>query len=679
MRATRWLWAAAVALAFGPATAGAQPLNELREAELDGPAEPVPEGGPVIDASCPEAETFGGTEIERAAWCHARDGRWTSVRTLARRALQNDAKSFRAHYLMGLAQHLGEANLPKARFHLEEAEALLEARHGLYLSDVPELAVLEQRILLELVYVHGEMDEHERKIAYVERLNQRSEVDYSVLAAWPLLKLERFDEARAVAERSVESEHGFIRSIARTALCAVESEMRRRVAAYEACRAAAEAHASDRSDGAVEYTNAGAAAEELLQLDEAERNYLEATLRTPEGTVNPWTRLVQLYLRQGRLAEALSSWRALIEYRRERPNAHLRQQDQADTASAGAAMLLLSGYVERAAMVTRRLVDRPDRKGTSSASAEQAEGGLALLDHVAQRALARRREERASYAPWTDALRLRLEAWAARYRSWTSGRRALRLLADRERLETTLRPEAPGSLEGPVWIDPEVVALVGSGVALAAIERARAAETLPPERAEPVFALLEAEAHATAGRWSRARSRAEAALEGLLAADVLLRARAHLRAGQGAARSGDHDAALAHHRRTLETDPGLFTRLGVRVPVRIVATDDPRSRELADEVAGSPRFGEAGWGFVLRIDPRAATLTEPDGSRIESVTWPSAKPDEPPSEHLRRCLDHLHQRLLAPPVDLSQVDVRSLDGTIGGGLDAGSLDDLTPD
>jgi tetratricopeptide (TPR) repeat protein len=671
-----WAGIASAGAALLVAVAGlAQPTRDPRDpgSDLVQPR-PEPPGGPAVDASCAEAELFGGTTLERAAWCHAREARWASVRTLARRALDNDAESVRAHYLMGLAQHLGEANLPKARYHLRRAEALLDERFGAYLPPVPELAMLRQRVLLELVYVHGEMDDHEGKLAYVKRLSRDAEVEYEVLAAWPLLKLERFDEAREVAERHAQSEHDFIRSIARTALCAVESEQRHRVAAYEACRAAAEAHAGDPSDGAVEFTNAGAAAEEMAKLDEAERFYLEATLREPEGTVNPWGRLVQLYTRQGRLAEALTSWRRLVAYRDRRPNAHLRQQDEADAAATGASLLLVAGRSERAASVAQRLVERPDRKGTSSAAAEQAEAGLAVLDHVAQRTWANRLAERASYGTWGDAAHLRPASWLARYRSWASGRRALKILADEERLATTLRPEAPGSIEGPVWLDPDVVALVGSGVALEAVRRSRAEETLPARSAEPVFALLEAEAHAVAGRWAAAGRRAEAALEGLPSADRMLRARAHLRAGQAARSAGRHDDARAHFGRVLERDPGLFRRLGDAIPVRVLhPRGDGPWAEVAEMVADSPRFRAASWGFELRVDDRGATLTGPAGNQLRQLSWPAPEAEQTADAHLRRCVDVLHDRLLAPPIDLTQADVRSLDGTIGGGLDADAM------
>ena len=46
-------------------------------------------------------------------------------------------------------------------------------------------------------------------------------------------------------------------------------------------------------------------------------------------------------------------------------------------------------------------------------------------------------------------------------------------------LLATLRPYLAGSVEIPEWIEPELVALLGPGVVAAAVEKARARETLP--------------------------------------------------------------------------------------------------------------------------------------------------------------------------------------------------------
>jgi hypothetical protein len=89
-----------------------------------GPADPQSGNGmPEIRTDCPGAEDqFGGSDVEKAGFCLMMRSKWVSVRRLAEKALESDEHSFRGHYLMGIAQHLGEGNLPKALFHLQQAQ-----------------------------------------------------------------------------------------------------------------------------------------------------------------------------------------------------------------------------------------------------------------------------------------------------------------------------------------------------------------------------------------------------------------------------------------------------------------------------------------------------------------------------------------------------------------------------
>ena len=662
-------WMASAALS-APAGVHGQPRDDTDRIPDAPPGSGGPSGMPELDAGCAAADEFGGTQVERAAYCQLRRREYVSLRTLADRALLADPESVRAHYLMGVAQHLGEANLAKARFHLEKAQDLFETRYGDRAAPGdPEFAVF-RNTLLELVWVYGEMDMHAKKIDAVDRLAERMDVDYSPLKAWPLMKLGRFDEAAEIARRASQSPLSFFRAVGRTALCAIESEQRHRRAAYEACRAAAEPFMDHPSEGAIELTNAGAAAEELGRFDEAERLYALASRRKPEGSVNPYGRLVSLYLRQGRFSESLSAWRSMRDYRSRRPGAHLDQQDEAEAAMLGAMLLMLGGELEEAVRITHRWVERPDRKGTSSATVEQAFAGLALADHVAHRTLAERLDEVASYSPWGLWFELKARAAWHRVQAWRSGRKVLRVLSERERLLATLRPEAPGSIEGPTWLDPWVIELVGSGVARSVIQRNRSNETLPEAVAEPIFETLEATAWAAAGRWDRARSAAASAFETLGPTDAMLKVRAALIEAKAAERAGDIDRALSRWQWALRNDAGMVRRFGWAVPVVVRhPADDPELGAVARELAGSPRFRSARWGLVLRVVPGEVRLEGADGSLIRRVRLDP--PDtEDRTERVRRWVHQAHDDLFRPVLDFTQGDMRSLDGVIGGGFDA---------
>ncbi len=649
-------------------------LQALQRALAGSKPPPVSKDGmPVKITDCPGAEEFGGSEDERAGFCQLLDGsipeqeKFVAVRTWADKALRADPRSYRAHFLMGAAQHQGEGNLPKSLFHLERADELLTNEAGQYLPTTHPAAPVLRRILLELVYVHGEMDHHAEKIRFVDVMHQRLGIDYSALKAWPLMKLKRWDEARIIAQQAIDGEDpgSYWPQVGLTALCAIESERRNRQGAYDACMAAARPVMKNKAEGGVALSNAASASVEMFKFDEAEKLWLESSTRPIEGTINPWGRLTHLYLREGRFAEALSALREMRTYRLARP-AYYDQQDQADAELTGASLLMIAGRVEDALRITSRVSERPDRQGTSSAAFEQNQGGNFIFDRAAKLDVARRLEERAVSAGWKDALVLRAKAAKLRLDAWSIGRRAAVILSDPERLITTLRPECPGSIEMPAWLDADVIQVVGPGVALAAIAQARREETLPEHLVEPVFAGLEAEAYLAQGDDRRALEKAELAAKGLLPAEALLRARAAAVGAEAARRLGKYADAVRLLGNVLTVDPGVIRRLGFKLPLEVLAEgDSPAVREAKSALESSPLFDVGTWGFRLTLSETAVALSLPDGSELTRVPVKAGKKDD--DSLARRIARAAHEDLLVPQVDVTQADVRSLDGGLGGG------------
>ncbi len=647
---------------------GQTPLSESSAPEVEPTPKPIAKKHiPDYETDCRGSDLFGGTDLELGAFCAAQKMEYVTARTLANEVLNRDVDSIRGHYVMGVAQHLGEGNLPKALFHLGRAESVFIARYG----ERPALDSTPWRVfhrtMSELIYVHGEMDHHELKIEYVDRLERRLEIDYEPLKAWPLLKLGRYEEAMAIAERAANHKEPWYRAVGLTALCAISSEQRKRQEAYEACTAAAQRVTRSERDGAIELSNAGAAAEEMFRFDEAERYFLDSARRPPEGSVNPWGRLVRLYLRQGRFAEAVSAWRKMRSYRASRPGSYLDQQDQSEADLIGASVLLIAGKPEEAERITARTVHRPDRQGTSSAATEQNEGGAAITDRVAKLTLARRMEEDAAASEWREALSLRIDAMVLRLEAWVITRTAAEVLADRDRLITSLRPEVPGSLEMPVWLDAEVIEIVGPGVAEAALAEARAEETLDARFAEQIFLSLEAEAAFRRGDDADAIRIARQALDALPPSEALLRARVAAIAQAAAREERAYEDALGFLRVVLSTDPQVIRRLGMTLPVRLVPGDE--SAEVAaaiDRLEDSPLLEEVDWGFWLRVHASHVELVAPDGSALGVVPIPAGRNDTPDAVG-RRIAKEVQRELLVPNVDITQADIRSLDGSLGTG------------
>ncbi len=677
----------AAIMIVGACVASARPATAQRPEHptvpnLEDRTETEERGLPPEITTCDDAKILGGTRTEQAAACALKMQSYVSARTFADRALRENERSFRAHLFMGVTQHMGEGNLPKALYHLERAETLFIEAYGQRPDRKTSPWAVYHRTLRQLVWVNGEMDRHEAKIAYVDALKKRLDLDYEPLKAWPLMKLKRFNDARAIALRAIAKEDRWYQAVGLTALCAVESEQQKRFEAYEACRDAAKPVRRSRIDGAIELSNAAAAAEEVFRFDEAERLYLESTRRAPEGSVNPWGRLVRLYVRQGRFAEAVSAWREMRQYRSRRPGGYLDQQDQTEADLLGVEVMLMAGRAAEAEKVTRRTVQRPDRQGTSSADTAQNEAGTAIMDRVAKLTAARALEEDASVASsWWMALRLRSKAAWLRFDAWSIGRRAAELLSDVDRLVSSLRPECPGSIEGPAWLDVEAVSLVGPGVALAALEQARERENLPEDQAEMIFGIHEAEAHWRAGSYRPALKVALKTLDRLPMFEVMLRARVAAVGADSARRLGELEDAQKLFRQVMSTDPGVLRRLGLRLPVRLARMgDDPAVVRAVDMLASSPRLDEVEWGFELRVAAGEIRLLERDGSGIAGARVRPGRSDSVEAT-ARRIARTVHRDLLVPDVDLTQSDIRSLDGEIGGGDKAservnGILDEL---
>lgn len=683
MRRARRRWALGAGLGLGLwLSLGVAAGQESSTRHPDHPAVPGPEArlgrddllsdldDERLSPDCYNAEAFGGTLTERRAFCLlGDDDRRISMRRLAERALREDPRSYRAHFLMGYVQHVGETNLPRALYFLERAEALLTERYGRYPARREFDGLTAYRLtLLELVYVHGEMDHHEEKIRWVDELKLRLDFDYTPLKAWPLMKLGRFDEAQRISEEALELGAGDStwESMALTALCAVHSEARRRQEAYEACRRAAESPLERGVGGAVALSNAAAAAIEMFRFDEAERFYLESTRRMVEPTINPWGRLAHLYLQQGRFAEAVSALKEMRDYRLARPP-YFDQQDQADAELTVASVLMVAGHMEDALRITARVAGRPDRQGTSSAAAEQNEAGNLLMDRLVKLDAARRREAEAGWSPLREALKLRAEALKLRFDAWMAGRRAASLLAAPERLHTSLRPECPGSVELPSWLDGEVVQVVGAGVAWAGIQAARREETLPAHLSEPVFRAFEAEAHFLAGRYAEARDAAAFATENLAPVESLRRARVAAFGAAAAERARDLAAARGFYEAALGQDPGVFRRLGLTIPVKLEADQRSAATEKAKGwLSDSPFFREARHGFTLSVAESFVALRLQDGSELFRAPVRPGK-GETAEQIARRIVKTAHFDLLVPEIDITQADIRSLDGGLTGG------------
>ena len=619
--------------------------------------------GHVARAAEPDSlDHMDGTAEEKAGWVACKEDRWVAAREKGEAIIKANPDSFAGHLILGMALHRGEGDLARALYHLETSRRLYDARFN-----PPNGASAPWRwhgvLIMELGLTLGEMDRATEQLEALDTHDRYYGPPRLASRIWPLMKLKRYDEARAAAAAAVATGDPAQRKHARADLCGAESEAGDRQRAYAACvEATTDFRDPASNNGMLEFSNAADASLEVFHYDEAERYLKEAVKRPPTiGWVNPYQQMTELYLTEGRIPEAIEAMKAAQELRLTHPAA-LDQYSQAKLDQALSELFLLVGVVDHAHAAAVRAVERPDRQGHSSGDEAQAQAGAAILHAAVMRDRAERHAEQALTADVFAAARLRARAVLDRLEAWRARRRAGVMLSDETFLVKSLRPYYLG-ITLPMWLMPDVVDAVGGGVALKGLGAALAVENHPG--AARFFEALEAEAAYERRRCDDVVRLAEKALVDLPQAEVLLRARMDAIAGACADERGELSAAGGHYAAVLAKDPGLFRRLGLRLPVRVEDDGSGLARRAASLVKGSPRFRPEDGPFRITLtggrQPRACLL----GQRGEQYSCASVNLPVDTSDKVgaRLLVAELHQAAFSLKSDLSQGDLTSLDGS----------------
>lgn len=536
------------------------------------------------------------------------------ARELAQQWLQEEPDSPGAQFAMAEILSQIEGNLPRALYHLNQAEQLTD--YG-SLGRALESGNLEwyYLTLTELSYLHQLIGNQEESLAYLDKLEQIFGQETESFRGWPLIKMKRFDEARASAEQVLNtSNNPRERSRAWNTLCAVELADLRPTESLQACENAMNedselaASQGERLD-TVHLLNASEVSLNLLRFQNAE-NYLDRATEFMDATSvgNPWVNKLYLYMNQGRFDEARQALDNMMVWRGNQ-EALITVMNRADHFLVSAIFLLLSGYQDDAARLTQAALNQPDRTGSYTADEAQKDSYAALINSVSHQLRYQRLLEETAVTPFPGNMRVWVEAQAARFRAWRAERLAASLFAEEETLINRMRPYAPLDVHIPEWIEPNLVSLMGAGVI---------GRLLDTAAEQGVFALNMGYYHAWQTEVSFQQSRHEdvqqhaaQAIQQLPSQEVLLRSRVQARLAQTLWQqesAGAKEEAVALFADVYRQDPNLFRRLDIPLPVRLAGADNAFSEEQRDWLDASPRFSLEGEGLLLEL---AASMTDP--------------------------------------------------------------------
>lgn len=622
--------------------------------------------------------------LEEEALSLFSQGLAVSARTAAERVLRADPDSIAGHYVLGRVLFEAEGSLARAMRHLGRARELYEQRELPRSGGGP----FHEELLFSLARLAGQMELYPYQLDLLGYHDHLYEPDMIAERCWPLLKLGRIDEARRFAQVAVGSPNPWQRSAGLNALCAIEGEARSRAPYHQACMAALEdarrevagrtVEGDDEESGGitVDAFNAALGAASALNFTDAESLALEGVRRFEPTAANPWEFLLELRLSSGQSEGAIEAFERMVGWNERQPAA-LRDQGRAETEALVAMLLLLAGDTERAEAQISRALGRPDRRGLTTDGAEQARGRHALVRRIVERT---REEERAEEASWTGRfaqLENFLGALGRGLDHWPDDERIATVMAEGDRLVSSLRPYVSGSVAGASpWLALELVDVLGPSVVSVGLRSARARDADDPA-ADPFFDALQVEILAHRGDAEAAVALAASTLPRLEGAGwALVRARVAAVAAGAAEDAGMEARANELFATAMELDPGVLRRLGRALPCRITG-QGADAEEAASWLARSPRFTDRRRGFELAVTPSpsgglSACLRTAAGNELRCTEVLSTLPEDAGAEERemgmpRRLARQVHRELFGLRVSTGRIDLRSLDGSPTGG------------
>jgi hypothetical protein len=186
-------------------------------------------------------------------------------------------------------------------------------------------------------------------------------------------------------------------------------------------------------------------------------------------------------------------------------------------------------------------------------------------------------------------------------------------------------------------------------------------------------AAAEGEVALASGESHEAIVLADRSLAGLGPSEVLLQARVMAVAAEAARDSDQMQAARARYGAAFQRDPGVFRRLEFPVPVEIRSSGSDVAADVAAMLSRSPRFtvAEGGLSLSVQVDGAGARvcLTGEQGQQIGCAEF-EAKALKPGEHYAQRIAEETQKQLFSPRIDLTQMDINSLDGQNLAGRDA---------
>ena len=615
------------------------------------------------------AQTLVLSMAEQVALKSYENNKYIEARQKAEAILEENPESFIGLYILSGVFWQGEGNLQRALALSKDSVRAFEKQYGSPITS-PELQNWHKRLLGDQSELYQELDEREQQLRVYEKLESLYDMQFGAYKIWPLMKLQRFEEAYELANKYKNSPEKYLRLKALNSLLALGDAEYKYIGMFQTGEESIK-NAAD--DSCVILNNHARAASIVLKFDyalELANRALKA--RDMDCPSSPYETLLLLYLTRGDYQQAISAAKKVREEKVER---RMKVQKEKETRSVLSSLFLAMGYAEKAESLMRTVILAPDRQGYSSFSSDKVQLYNLVEYYVTTTNYIHRMEETISawggYSiemseDWCrdKLIELRTQITKLQFSLWKHHQEAIRHAMNPD----SLRGLAIPNYSLPPFVAYGMVEAYGSEAQLELIEFEKKHITFEESKLyAPSFAFYRAYAYWKRGDYEEALESIQNSIDSLpqwlnlcilelkaIKADIL--------------KESSPEVANRLYLDVMDQFPSVIRMFDLKLPARFETERFDGSDWIIERLKDSPRFKESeNPAFVINVYAGtipSICLSSTVGRRIAcSNVDPKLYEAEPTRKgKYALVIDQFHHDAFSPAINATQADINSLDG-----------------
>lgn len=601
------------------------------------------------------------------------------AKNLIKSILEKNPNSPVAYYVKGMIIMDSEGNTTKALLYFKKSIELSEKVCGKapFTSQCVRWHSLAYQEKIESLGNLDKIDGALKELDYYDSI-YNPDLDYK--RVWFLIKKKRLDEAEVLANKILaNSSDPYSKVDGLNSLCVIFAERDLRIKSDEVC-----SQAASQTESMVIHYNAAMAKFTVFDHQGAEKISKKAVnlIRDLHGT--SWEVLVQQYILEARFSEAVASAKESAKV--QRTSSGLDQElNRAHHLMTISHLLMVLGRMEDAYRLATESYETPDRTGRWSGHPHLTRSVYLTKYLTVLKFYEEYLEEQRPRLSLKESVLNRLKVAELKFKQFIVKRKIQKYLQTKGYLEKILTPYPPslGPVENvPIWELHTFIDATGPSLFLKAVEGAQKAETELLDKSKPYYHYLKTLEKYYRGDFNATIKIGEEAMGSLPNQERLVRDLLKTILAHSYESKGEKKKAVALYTELLKSTPSFIRYFGLAIPIKFNIESGPYSKKAYRLLKNSPRFKKKDYGIKLNIkstnDFLSLCLMDDYGSEIHCTAGKIIESKNTPSVTYKNIAQNFINEAFSPKVDLSQLDVNTLNGAPTRGLGTEIIQKILP-